>query len=135
MQAGYNDLKGFFQSTAEDFEKINGVGPSKAASLRIGLQKNKDLIDQLLKNGVKIKGRVVGPLSNISIAFTGAMENKRPVLEKMATDAGATVKSSVTKGLNILVISDPNSQSTKAVSARKLGCKLISEQDFLNIIK
>lgn len=135
MQAGYNELKNFFQATAEDFEKINGVGPSKAASLRIGLQRNKDLIDQLLKNGVKIKEKVVGPLSNISIAFTGAMENKRPVLEKMATDAGAIVKSSVTKGLNILVISDPNSQSTKAVSARKLGCKLISEQDFLQYIK
>jgi DNA ligase (NAD+) len=62
------------------------------------------------------------------------MKNKRPVLEKMAADAGGDVKSSVGKGLTYLVIADPNSSSSKAVSARKFGTTLISEDDFLKMV-
>jgi len=89
----------------------------------------------LLDNGVKIKAKIVGTLTGKSICFTGAMKNKRPVLEKMASEAGGDVKSSVGKGLTYLVIADPNSTSSKAVAARKLGTKLISEDDFLELVK
>jgi DNA ligase (NAD+) len=63
------------------------------------------------------------------------MKNKRSVLEKMAADVGADVKSSVGKGLTYLIIADPNSTSSKAVAARKLGTKLISEEEFLDLVK
>ena len=63
------------------------------------------------------------------------MKNKRPVLEKMAADAGGDVKSSVGKGLTYLVIADPNSTSSKAAAARKLGTTLISEEEFLDMVK
>ena len=134
MGHGCSDLQTFFTKNATDFEQVAGVGPVKAASLRTGLQDNKELISGLLKAGITIKKKVKGKLSNKSICFTGAMLNKRPVLEKMAADAGADVKNTVSKGLSMLVISDPNSQSSKAVGARKLGVQLISEEDFINII-
>jgi DNA ligase (NAD+) len=134
MAHGWSDLKTFFTKNAVDFEKVAGVGPVKAASLRIGLRENQQLILDLLKVGVSIKKKVEGKLSNKSICFTGSMVNKRPVLEKMAADAGADVKNSVSKGLNILVIADPNSTSSKAVTARKLGTTLLSEEDFLKLI-
>ena len=63
------------------------------------------------------------------------MQNKRPVLEKMAAEAGADVKQSVGKGLTYLVIADPNSTSSKAVAARKFGTTLISEDAFLDLVK
>jgi DNA ligase (NAD+) len=53
----------------------------------------------------------------------------------MAADAGANVKSSVGKGLTYLVIADPNSTSSKAQSARQLGTTLISEDEFLGMVK
>ena len=134
MGHGCSDLQTFFTKNATDFEQVAGVGPVKAASLRTGLQDNKELISGLLKAGITIKKKVKGKLSNKSICFTGAMVNKRPVLEKMAADAGADVKNTVSKGLSMLVISDPNSQSSKAVGARKLGVQLISEEDFIHII-
>jgi len=56
-------------------------------------------------------------------------------LEKMAADAGAEVKNSVGKGLTYLVIADPNSTSSKAQAARKLGTELITEDQFLDMLK
>ena len=58
-----------------------------------------------------------------------------PILEKMAAEAGADVKNSVGKGLTLLVIADPNSSSSKAQAARKMGTRLISEEEFLDLVK
>jgi DNA ligase (NAD+) len=135
MSDGYGSLNQFFQTTAESFEQINGVGPSKAASLRIGLQKNKELISDLLQNGIKIKEKVQGKLSGCKIAITGSTNLKRAELEKMIMDHGGEYKSAVNKTCSHLLIADVNSTSSKAVAARKLGCKLISEEDFLSLIK
>jgi DNA ligase (NAD+) len=135
MNAGCDTLEKFGQLDARDFEMVPGVGPTKACSLSDGLSNNRQLILDILANGVSIRDKIVGVLSGKSICFTGSMTNKRPVLEKMAADVGADVKSSVGKNLSYLVISDVNSQSSKAVAARKLGTELISEEDFLEMIK
>jgi len=135
MSAGCDTLKKFGQLSAKEFEQVPGVGPTKAKSLEDGLKHNQDIILALLSNGLKIKAKVFGALTGKSVCFTGSMENKRPVLEKMAADAGADVKGSVGKGLTYLVIADPNSSSSKAQAARKLGTVLISEDDFLDLVK
>ena len=135
MNSGCDTLERFGQLKASHFEMVPGVGPVKAAYLEEGLLENKQLILDLLKVGVKIKKPVQGTMTGKSICFTGAMQNKRPILEKMAMDAGADVKSSVGKGLTLLVIADPNASSSKAVAARKFGTKLISETEFLDLVK
>lgn len=135
MNAGCDTLTKFGQLSAAEFEEVPGVGPTKAKSLADGLKHNQNIILQLLANGVKIKDKIQGTLTGKSVCFTGSMQNKRPILEKMAADAGADVKASVGKGLTYLVIADPNSTSSKAVAARKLGTTLISEEDFLDLVK
>lgn len=135
MNEGCDTLERFGQLSADDFAKVPGVGPTKAKSLADGLRTYQKVILDLIANGVKIKAKVIGTLTGKSVCFTGSMKNKRPVLEKMASDQGADVKGSVGKGLTYLVIADPNSTSSKAVAARKLGTKLISEEDFLDLVK
>ena len=135
MNAGCDTLEKFGQLKAEHFEQVPGVGPTKAKFLAQGLRANQRLILAILDNGVKIKERVDGVLSGKSVCFTGSMANKRPVLEKMVQDAGGDNKSSVGKGLSYLVIADTNSTSSKAVAARKYGTKLISEDEFLDLVK
>jgi len=135
MNEGCDTLEKFGQLKAEHFEKVPGVGPTKAKFLADGLLDNQVLILDILDAGVKIKDKVVGKLTNKSVCFTGTMQTKRAILEKMVQDAGGDVKSSVGKGLTYLVIADTNSTSSKAVSARKYGTKLISEDEFLDLIK
>lgn len=135
MSTGCDSLEKFAQLTAAEFEKVPGVGPTKAESLAKGLKNNQQLISELLANGVKIKEKIMGNLSEKSFVFTGKMMNKRAELEEMVVNAGGTTKSSVTKGVTYLVIADPESTSSKAVKARELGTKLISEEDFLEMVK
>jgi DNA ligase (NAD+) len=135
MNAGCDDLTKFGQLGAAQFEQVPGVGPTKAKFLADGLKHNQTLITTLLDNGVEIKGKIIGTMTGKSVCFTGSMKNKRPVLEKMAAEQGADVKNSVGKGLTYLVIADPSSTSSKAQAARKLGTKLISEEDFLDLVK
>jgi DNA ligase (NAD+) len=135
MSAGHDNLSKMFDATSLDFEKITGLGPVKAKSFKIGLHENKQLIDDILASGVSIKQKTFGKLTGYSFCFTGTMENKRSVLEKMASDEGADIKSTVSKDLSFLVIADPeNSTSSKAVNARKFGTKLISENDFIKMV-
>lgn len=132
--AGHDTLEKIMALSKSQMENISGLGPAKADSLYDGLKKNAGLIKELLKNGVTIKQKVAGTLSGKSFCFTGAMKNKRPVLEQMVLDAGGDVKSSVGRGLGYLVIADPNSTSSKAVTARKNGTTCISEEDFLKMV-
>ena len=51
----------------------------------------------------------------------------------MVKDNGGIVFDSCKKGLDYLVLADPNSTSTKAVKARRDGVNLISEEDFVKM--
>jgi DNA ligase (NAD+) len=135
MAAGCDSLERFGQLGATAFEQVPGVGPTKAKFLADGLKHNQDVILALLDNGVSIKDKIIGTMTGKSVCFTGSMKNKRPLLERMASDAGADVKSAVGKGLTYLVIADPASTSSKAQAARKFGTTLISEDDFLDLVK
>lgn len=132
--AGYDTIEKLHAVEISDLEKINGMGLVRAKSFVEGMKQNKGLIDKLLNNKITIKEKTIGKLTNMKITFTGAMENKRTVLEQMVLDNGGEVKASVGKGSTHLVIADPLSQSSKAVKARSLGVKLISEAEFLSMI-
>lgn len=134
MKAGCDDLTKFGQLGAAQFEQVPGVGPVKAQFLADGLKDNQSLILELINSGIKIKEKVIGKLSAKSIAITGSTNTKRSVLEKFISDNGGEYKSSINKSCTHLVIADINSTSSKAISAKKIGIKLISEDDLLNFI-
>lgn len=52
----------------------------------------------------------------------------------MALNAGMEIFDTVTRGLDYLVMADPNSTSTKARKARQYGTELLSESDFLKMV-
>lgn len=132
MEDGYDTLDAVRALTQEETEAIKGMGPARAASLVQGLIDNDDIINQLLDNGVEIKAIIVGKLTNKSFCFTGTMVNKRAELEQMVKEAGGTIKN-VGKGLDYLVLSDET--TTKAIKAKALGTKLLSEEDFLEMLE
>lgn len=135
MDAGYHDLEAFFAASVGDFIKIKGIGPEKATALFEGLKENKDRIQKILDAGVVIKGKTIGSLTNQSFCFTGSLSMPRPKLMQMVEAAGGKCETSVKKNLTYLVMDDPNSTSSKAQAARKIGTKILSEEDFLEMVK
>ena len=138
MAAGCDSLEKFGQLGAANFEHVIGVGPGRANSLADGLKNNQQLIIDLIANGVKVKLKqknISGKLSNKTFVFTGTLSIKRADASKKVIDEGGIVQDRVTEGLDYLVISDPSSTSSKAQKARKMGIKLISEDEFLDLVK
>ena len=70
-----------------------------------------------------------------SVCFTGALRTmSRGEASAKAAAAGYEVKSGVSKGLTYLVTNDPFSGSSKNEKAKKLGTKVITEDEFLALL-
>lgn len=132
VRQGVTSIPALLKLTYDDLVKMDGLGPTKADAIAKGITELKDVID-VLSTHIHIKEKS-GGLVGQSFCFTGTMQTPRKELEAMVVDAGGDIKKSVGKGLTYLVIADPNSTSTKAQKARKLGTDLISEEQFLGMI-
>jgi len=132
---GIDTLAKWKALTPKQISSLPGYQATKGARISQAVQDNWSLIEEVaacLAIKAPKKKAAGGKLSGKSFCFTGTMEKPRKELEQMVEDAGGEVHS-VQKGLTYLVIADPNSQSSKAKKARKLGVSLISEDDFLKL--
>ena len=133
--AGYDTWEAMAKVDLASLQAIPGLGPVKAGALHDWLQgSGQSIVADLLSAGVSIKARVRGTFTGKSFCFTGTMQRKRSELLNLVVRNGGVVKGNVAKGLTYLVIADPNSESSKAVSARKLGVQCISEEAFLAMV-
>lgn len=75
-------------------------------------------------------------LDNQTFCITGKLKhfNNRDELVDMIAKCGGKYVSSVTSKTNYLINNDVTSQSSKNKKAHEVGCKIISEEDFLKMI-
>lgn len=115
------------------------MGPTKTKYILDGLQRNSELISDLL-SVISIKLPVQGSLTGMSFLFTGAAKDsdgntlKRKDLEEMVKSQGGSVAGSVNSKLNYLVAEDKNTNSGKARKARVQGTEIISVPEFLEMV-
>ena len=105
------------------------MGQSKAEAFHEGFHSRVPLIKKLLKNGVTVKAKVVGGMSGLGVCMTGFRD---AAMSEAIEEQGGSVKSGVSKNLNILVCKVPSSTSGKAGKARKLGVEIITPDEMWN---
>ncbi len=117
---------------------IREIGPVVAESIYnfFREKRNNQVIQKLLKAGVKIKSEKVekkGILSGKTFVFTGALSGMtRSEAKKKVEELGGSVASSVSKKVDYLVVgSEPGS---KLEEAKKLGISIITEEEFMKMI-
>jgi len=128
-------------ATLEDLESILDIGPVVSKSIYDWFR-GKDNLNFLERLESRVK--IIQPLQNISaskqilagktLVLTGSLE-KMPRDEARAKirELGGDVSESVSSKTSYVVVgSDPGS---KAEKAKKLGVKILSEKEFLEIIK
>lgn len=136
-----NNISDFFNVKTHFGFVCDGVGELTAWKLYEGIRNLESDMRETLKfvNIIEEEKAEISEnlLNGKSFCFTGAMKNKRKDLEAKVLDFGGVVHDGIKKNplTDYLVIADPNSTSSKAVAARKLGVNLISEDDFLNMCK
>ena len=129
----------------EDLKNHSGFSDISSKNIYNQFNENKDDLIELSKIiNVKIEYKSksntstsngIPWLSDKNIAITGNLNtmNREKARELIESVDGKLV-SSVNKNTDFLVTNDPDGNSSKLVSARKLGIKIINESEFINLL-
>ena len=138
----YSTLEKLERASREELEEIPEIGPVMADSIRqfFANQHNREILARLQESGVGKPAaadrlpKPVGKLAGKSIVFTGALNRyTRPEAEELAADLGGRPSSSVSGKTDLVVVGEH--PGSKAEKAKKLGVKIISEEEFIKLLK
>jgi len=134
-------LEELSKASEETLQAIPEIGPRTAQSVRVFFQeeRNRKLLQRLTEYGLRMKEEVEEKKKKASLVgrtfvFTGSLEHySRQQVETLIERLGARAVSSVSKKLDYVVLGkDPGSKYEKA---RKLGLRILTEEEFLKIIQ
>ncbi|MGN0795540.1 MAG: NAD-dependent DNA ligase LigA [Christensenellales bacterium] len=132
-------LENVENATEEDFLKIDGIGEILAKSIVLFFknEKNRILLQKLQEKGVEIsvENRKTGDkLAGLKICLTGTLPTlKRSEAQNLIEKNGGEAVSSVSKNTSYVLLGE--NAGSKADKAKELGIPMISEAEFLEMIK
>jgi DNA ligase (NAD+) len=115
-----------------DFTKIDGFAYSKANAIWSFNFSEADRVREFMEFTVEEKVEVVNNLEDLTIVITGKLNSfkNRAELQEVIESRGGKVVGSVSKNTKYLINNDTQSNSSKNVTAKKLGIPIISEEEF-----
>lgn len=139
----YEDLEKLSQTTLENLQSIEGVGPNIALAITDWFKRetNQNVLIKLRRAGVwpieRARSRDSNTnlkLSNLTFVITGTLPGQsRDELKEIIQTNGGKVTDSVTKNTSYLVVGDqPGSKLDKA---KNLGIKLLDIDEFNKLLK
>ncbi len=147
IDAGYDTLEKLLAVTAEEIASVKGFKETLAGRIQEGLAARRERIRNLEAVGVKPRPTprkaATGKLAGKTFCFTGAVKSlnagtgkrwTRREMESLVEAEGGRSASDVSAGLDYLVMADPDSKSSKAQKARKLGTKILGEEEFFKLM-
>jgi DNA ligase (NAD+) len=133
----FGSLEKIKKATLDELISIPDIGEVVAKSIYefFGKEKNKKIVDELIKNGVKIEEVKRGKktLAAKTFVFTGELEKMtRDEAKDKVRYLGGDISGSVSKETDYVVAGrEPGSKYEKA---KKLGVKIINEKEFLKFL-
>lgn len=135
----FNTLDALMNASEEDLVSIYEVGPETAKSIISFFKEknNRKEIERLKKLGVKATVEKMkkkeGKLEGKVFVFTGALSSfSREEAKRLVEEQGGKAASSVSKNVDFVVVGEkPGSKYDKA---KKLGVKIISEEEFKKLV-
>jgi len=135
----FQSLAALMEATEEDLLAMDEVGPEAAASLRAFFEREdvRKVIGRLHDAGVDPRPAervAAGPLAGEVVVFTGSLAGlTRDAAKARATGAGASVGSSLTKKTTLVVAGEKSGSKLK--KAEELGVRILSEEEFLELLE
>lgn len=128
--------------TLHDIMSINGVGAVASEKFYNYIQDNKKMLQELLcefnfnkveevqeVKGADLKGKIFVITGSVHI-----FKNRNEIKDKIEL-LGGKVSGSVSKNTSYLLNNDIDSNSSKNIKAKNLGTPIITEEQFLELIK
>lgn len=136
----FGSLHKLRNATLDELNAVENIGDVVARSVHEYFRDptSQKFIDRLLERGVSVQSaeRVVKSrkLQNLKILVTGTLRSlSRDEAKKLVMENGGDWVSSVSKNTDYLVVGE--NPGSKLDKAEKLGVKIISEKEFLNLFK
>ena len=134
-----SDLSNFMNSSVEELESIDGVGPIVAKEV-IDFwyqEENKAMVEECINQGVIIKKREVVKdqfLINKTFVFTGTLNSiNRKEGKEIINKYGGSTTNSISKKTDFLVAGV--GAGSKLQKAKNLDIEILNEQEFLKTVK
>lgn len=143
-----NDLSKIRNTSIDELLSIDGFGPETANEIVsfFSNKENSNIIDNLLKyitfNKIEEKQKEEKTIEGNFIhgkvfVITGKMINfsNRREIENLIKSKGGIIKTAVSKTVDYLINNNINSIHSKNRTAKELNIPIISEEDFINMLK
>jgi DNA ligase (NAD+) len=132
----FGSLERLRAATEEDLLRVEGLGPSMAAEIRLFLDgPGGELIDHLLEVGVRpqeAEAPAEGPLTGRTFVFTGTLTRMtRPEAEDLVRSLGGKAGSGVSSKTDYLVAGE--AAGSKLEKAQRLKVTVLTEDEFLEL--
>ena len=142
LAENFTSLDELAEATQEELLSLPSIGPKIAESIVTFFRQegNKQVIEKLRRAGVRLEKEKVGEaktkeasLTGLEFVLTGKLESfSRQEAEARVKALGGKAGSDVTKKTSYVVVgADPGSKANKA---EKLGIKMLSETEFLELL-
>ena len=135
----FKEFEVFEEASIEELMEVDDVGPRVAEAVKefFSRSENKKLVEELLRNGVKIKKQETTNKKQIfsgqTFVFTGTLQQlTRDEAQDMVRSLGGEVSGSVSKNTTYVVAGE--SAGSKLEKARNLGVEVLSEDEFLKLL-
>ena len=131
----YDEFRDAVNDDTYHFSTIDGFGPEMDNELKYFDYSEADEIYHLLNIKIPEEKEENLKLKDLTFVITGKLKKykNRAELVDVISKAGGKVASSVSGKTNYLINNDITSNSSKNLTAKKLGVKIITEEDFEKI--
>lgn len=142
LAAHYRSLDALMNTTAEELQEIEGIGPRTAKDILdyFSRPRHRQLIEKLRRYGVRLEDQPVtaqgpAPLQGMTFVITGTLPSmSREAATALIQQYGGKVTGSVSKNTTYLVVGDKPG-ANKLTAAQRLGVPMIDEAGLRRLIE
>jgi len=133
----FKTLDAILAASESELAQIDGVGEVLARNIVEFFNdiNNKSMIEKLLENGITFEQEKTysGAFNGLNIVLTGSLLSfKRSEAQKLIVENGGETSDTVSKAVNLVVAGEE--AGSKLDKAKKLGIKIINEEEFKNML-
>lgn len=136
VRAGFDSVEKIKNLTVEKLMTVESFAEKSATEFVNSIREKSELIDELVDMGMtfEIEETRETAVSGLKICITGALSQKRNVIEDAIRLGGGLVVSSVSKNTDLLVTNETDPTSSKYKKALELKIKIITEAELMNLL-
>ena len=137
VYAGFDTIEKILIMTVDDLKSIESFADKSSDEFINSLNEKKKLIQELIKLGFAftVEEKKESAITGLKLCITGALSEKRQVIEDQIRSFGGIVVSSVSKNTDMLVTNETDPSSSKYKKALELKIKIVTEAELIGLMK